>query len=117
MNIFTHLHIALTALTTGVICLALAFWRLSGPRRVPMGVVIALISAGAVYLWRASANVGPLNQDGISGFSANDWLAPVIVFVALSVFADLVPPVNRERFLQVRGLATISALAVNVITI
>jgi hypothetical protein len=82
-----------------------------------VSILIGLISAGVVYLWRASANVAPLNQDGISGFSANDWLAPVVVFVALSVFADLVPPISRERFVQVRGLATISAFAVNVITI
>jgi hypothetical protein len=117
VNVFTHLHIALTALTTGVICFALAFWRLSGTRRLSLSVLIALFSAGAVYLWRVSANVVPLNQDGISAFSANDWLAPVIVFVALSVFAGLVPPISRARFVQVRGLATISAFVVNVVTI
>ena len=88
-----------------------------GPHRLPISILVGLISAGVVYLWRASANVVPLNQDGISGFSANDWLAPVVVFVALSVFADLARPGNRERFVQVRALATISAFAVNVITI
>jgi hypothetical protein len=117
VNVFTHLHIALTALTTGAICLALALWRMSGPRRLPLSILIGLISAAAVYLYRASANLVPLNQDGISGFSANDWLAPVVVFVALSVFADLVGPMNHERFAQIRGLATISAFAVNVVTI
>ena len=78
---------------------------------------MAVLVGGTVYLWRASANMPQLNNDGIPGFSANDWLAPVVTFVVLSVYADLVPPVNQRRFAQVRAAATIAAFAVNVITI
>lgn len=116
-DIFTHAHIALTALVTGAICLGISFWRIPGRRYAFLNVAIGLIAGLMVYLWRASANVASLNHDGIPGFSANDWLAPVLVFVALSVFADLVPPSDPRRFAQVRGAATLTAFAVNVITI
>jgi hypothetical protein len=114
---FTHGHIALTAAITGVICAGIAMWRLSGPRRLAAGLAVGVLAAGAVYLWRASANMAQLNNDGLPGYSANDWLAPVITFVALSIYADLTPPTNPRRFGQVRAAATIVAFAVNVITI
>jgi hypothetical protein len=117
VNVFSHLHIAVTALTAGVICFAIALWRIPPPRQFLWSIAIGLITAGAVYLWRASANVAALNQDGIGGLSANDWLAPVVVFVALSVFADLMPPIGDRRFAQVGALATVAVFAVNVIAI
>ena len=58
-----------------------------------------------------------LNNDGLQAYSANDWLAPVITFVALSIYADLLPPTNPRRFAHVRAAATIVTFAVNVITI
>ena len=117
VDIFTHLHIGLTSLLAGVICLALALWRTTGNGRVLISTAIGVIAGVTVYLWRASADVTPLNRDGLPGFSANDWLAPVVTFVALSVFADLLPPVHQRRFGQVRAAATLAVLAVNVITI
>lgn len=117
VNVFSHLHIAVTALTAGAISFAISVWRMPSPRRLLWSLAIGLITAGAVYLFRASANVVALNQDGISGFSANDWLAPVVVFVALSVFAGVMPPTGDRRFFQVRGLATIAVFAVNVVAI
>jgi hypothetical protein len=114
---FSHAHIAATAATTGVICAGIAVWRITGRRRIALGLVIGLLAGFAVFLWRASANMPQLNNDGLSGYSANDWLAPVVVFVVLSVYADLVPPSDPRRFRQVRALATIVAFAVNVITI
>ena len=116
-DIFTHGHIAVTALVTGTVCLAISWWRMPARRRAVLSVAIGVLAGSVVYLWRASANVVSLNRDGLPGFSANDWLAPVLVFVALSVFADLVPPSDPRRFAQVRGAATITAFAVNVITI
>ena len=80
-------------------------------------LIVGVLVAGAVYLWRASANMPQLNNDGIEGFSANDWLAPIITYVTLSLYADLFPPDDQRRFAQVRAAATIAALAVNVITI
>jgi len=47
----------------------------------------------------------------------HDWAAPVLVFVALSVYADLRAPADRRRYRQVRALCTLAALAVNVLTI
>jgi hypothetical protein len=114
---FSHAHIASTAAITGVICAAIGVWRLSGKRRVVLGLVVGVLAGLAVYFWRASANMPQLNNDGLSGYSANDWLAPVIVFVVLSVYADLIPPADPRRFRQVRAAATIVAFAVNVITI
>ncbi|MFI6951427.1 winged helix-turn-helix domain-containing protein [Streptomyces sp. NPDC050422] len=55
-----------------VLALATAFWRL------PEGTwaAVGLLSGASVFLWRASANMPQLNDDGLPGFSANDWLAP-----------------------------------------
>jgi hypothetical protein len=114
---FTHAHIALTAITTGVIAFAVGIWRFNGRRRWLDAAIVAVLVAGAVYLWRASANMPQLNNDGLPGYSANDWLAPAITFVTLSVYADLFPPVDHRRFAQVRAAATIAAFAINVITI
>lgn len=114
---FSHAHIAGTAATTGVIAAAIAIWRLPGRSRLIAGLVVGMLAGLAVYLWRASANMPQLNNDGIQGYSANDWLAPAIVFVVLTVYADLLPPRDPRRFGQVRAAATIIALAVNVITI
>jgi hypothetical protein len=80
-------------------------------------VPVAVISGLAVYLWRVSANMPQLNNDGLPGYSANDWLAPVVVFVALTVYADLRPPADLGRYRKIRALSTVVALAVNVITI
>lgn len=58
-----------------------------------------------------------LNSDGLRGFSANDWLAPVLTYVVLAGYADLRGPHEPRRFAQTRALAAIAALVVNVITI
>jgi hypothetical protein len=59
----------------------------------------------------------PLNNDGLPGFSANDWAAPILTFVFLTAYADLRTPADPHRYRQARALATMAALAVNVITI
>jgi hypothetical protein len=58
-----------------------------------------------------------LNRDGLHGFSANDWLAPVMVYVVLGVYELLARARGERRFGQVRALAFLAALAVNVVTI
>ena len=114
---FSHAHIAATAAMTGVICAGIAMWRFADKRRAVAGLIVGALATLAVYLLRASANMPQLNNDGIQGFSANDWLAPAIVFVVLSVYADLFPPADPRRFGQTRAAATLVAFAVNVITI
>ena len=58
-----------------------------------------------------------LNADYIKEFSANDWPAPMVTYVVLAGWADLRKPRDPARFGEVRALATLIALAVNVITI
>lgn len=51
--------------------------------------MVGVLSGLAVLVWRLSANMPALNDDGLPPFSANDWAAPVLTFVVLSVYADL----------------------------
>jgi hypothetical protein len=114
--IFSVGHILLTAAITSALALIIALWRL--PRTAwPDILAITVLSGVAVVLWRLSANMPALNDDGLPGFSANDWAAPVLTFVFLSLFADLRTPTDPDRYRQARALATLAALAVNVITI
>lgn len=114
--IFSAAHIGLTAILTAVIALAAAYWRLSRAAW-PHILAVAVLSGAAVFLWRFSANMPQLNDDGLPGFSANDWAAPIATFVFLTVYADLRPPVDADRYRQARALATLAALTINVITI
>ena len=109
-------HIAVTAGVTAVLALAAALWRLPRTMLVDQ-VAVAVLSFAAVLLERWSANMPQLNDDGLPGFSANDWLAPVLVYVFLAVYADLRSPVEPRRFAQARALAAVAALVVNVVTI
>lgn len=113
---FSAAHIALTAALTRVLALAAAAWRL--PRSAwPDVVAIGVLSGAAVFLWRISANMPQLNSDGLPGFSANDWLAPVMTYVFLSAYADLRSPADPRRYGQSRTIAVVISLLVNVVTI
>jgi hypothetical protein len=113
---FGATRIALTAALTGVLALGAAAWRL--PRTAwPDVVATGALSAAAVFLWRISANMPQLNSDGLPGFSANDWLAPVLTYVFLSAYADLRSPGDPRRYGQVRAIAVVISLVVNVVTI
>ena len=113
---FSAIHIALTGAVTGVLALAAAAWRL--PRTAwPDVVAIGVLSAASVFLWRISANMPQLNSDGLPGFSANDWLAPVMTYIFLSAYADLRSPGDPRRFGQIRAVAVLISLVVNVVTI
>jgi hypothetical protein len=117
IDVFSRTHIALTGIVSGIAAAGIGWWRFEGRRRLLDALIVGLLAAAAVFLWRASANMPQLNRDGLEGFSANDWLAPVIVYVALGVYAALEPPNDAPRFAQVRAGATIAAFAINVITI
>ena len=80
-------------------------------------VAVAVLAAGAVFLWRKSANMPQLNNDGLSPFSANDWLAPTLTYVVLGMYASVRRPGNDRRFAQARALAVLAAFVVNVVTI
>jgi hypothetical protein len=109
-------RIALTAALTGVLALAAAAWRL--PRTAwPDVVAIGVLSAASVFLWRISANMPQLNSDGLPGFSANDWLAPVMTYLFLSAYADLRSPGDPRRYGQIRMIVVAISLVVNVVTI
>ena len=90
---------------------------LNHERRIIDTLALGLLTAGAVFLLRKSANMTALNDDGLQGFSANDWLAPTVTFVVLGLYAAIRPPKDSRRFEQSRAAATLIAFAVNVITI
>ncbi|MDP9261284.1 MAG: hypothetical protein M3O89_04865 [Actinomycetota bacterium] len=114
---FTTAHIAATAAITGAVALAAGVLMLGRRGGLPESVVIAVLAAGAVFLWRKSANMPQLNNDGLSPFSANDWLAPMLTYVVLGMYASVRRPGNDRRFAQARSLAVLAAFAVNVVTI
>jgi hypothetical protein len=114
--VFTHAHILLTASVTAVLAAAAAYWRLGRGAWTDIAGV-ALAAGASVFLWRTSANMPQLNADGLPGFSANDWLAPVVTYVFLSAYAAARQPADTRRFDQARALAVLASLAVNVITI
>ena len=114
--IFTNVHILGTAVTTGVLTLGAAAWRLG--RAAWLDAAGLALSAGAsVFLYRASANMPQLNADGLPMFSANDWLAPVATYVFVSCYGAARPHLNQRHFHQTRALAVLASLAVNVLTI
>jgi hypothetical protein len=114
---FTTAHIATTASITGVVALVTGVLVLGRRRGLAESLVIAALAAGAVFLWRKSANMPQLNNDGLSPFSANDWLAPTLTYVVLGVYASVRRPGNDRRFAQARALAVLAAFVVNVVTI
>ena len=114
---FSTAHIAATAAITGAVALVAGVLVLGRRRGVAESVAIAILSAGAVFLWRKSANMPQLNNDGLSPFSANDWLAPTLTYVVLGLYASVRRPGNDRRFAQARALAVLAAFVVNVVTI
>jgi len=100
---FTALHIAVTALVTAAAGLPIILWRLR-PTYRGEAVILAALAGAAVFAWRLSANMPALNADGAAPFSANDWSAPVLVYVALGCYAGLRPPTDAPQ--QGRWAAT-----------
>jgi len=80
-------------------------------------LAVGVLSAAAVFLWRLSANMPQLNEDGLQGFSANDWAAPILAYLVLCGYTDLRRSADSDRFRRTRALVGVIALAVNVITI
>lgn len=86
--VFSHAHILLTAAVTAVFSFAAAWWRL-GHRAWADIAGVTLAAGVSVFLWRTSANMPQLNADGLPGFSANDWLAPAVTYLFISVYGAL----------------------------
>jgi hypothetical protein len=116
-SVFSTAHIALTGAISGLVAAPVALFWLRDEHRVLDTVAVGLLTAAAVFLLRKSANMPQLNDDGLSGFSANDWLAPTVTYVVLGIYGALRPPTEQRRYQQVRAAATAIALAVNVLTI
>jgi len=116
-DVFSSSHIALTALICGVAAALLSYFAL-GRRSVAVEcAVIGILTAASVFLWRKSANMPQLNRDGLREFSANDWLAPVVTFVFLSVYGALRRAGDDRAFARASALAVIAVLVVNVVAI
>ena len=116
-SVFSTAHIAVTALITGAGAFVVALLMLRRRSGVVDSLAIAVLSAGAVFLWRKSANMPQLNDDGLPPFSANDWLAPVLTYVVLGMYKTVRRPTNERSFAQACALAVIVAFIVNVVTI
>jgi hypothetical protein len=117
-GVFTTAHIAVTAAISGALAFLFALALLKRERRgLWESTIIGGLAAVAVFLWRKSANMPQLNDDGLQGFSANDWLAPTVTFFLLSLFGNLRPSHEERRFGQAVAIAAIVAFVVNVITI
>lgn len=116
-GVFTTSHIAVTAAITGAVALVAGVFLLGRRSGLVDAVAIAILSAAAVFLWRKSANMPQLNDDGMPPFSANDWLAPVLTYVVLGMYATVRRSSSDHRVGLARTLAVLAAFAVNVITI
>ena len=114
---FSTAHIALTGLLTGALAAALALVWFHDRNRVLDSLALGVLTAAAVFLLRKSANMPQLNDDGLSGFSANDWLAPTVTWVVLGIYGAFRVPVEPRRYGQSRAGATVIVFAVNVLTI
>jgi NADH:ubiquinone oxidoreductase subunit H len=117
MTIFSTSHILLTGLASGALAAVLAAWRLRTNGQTVDWAAIGVLTTVAVFLLRKSANMPQLNDDGLQGFSANDWLAPAVTFVVVSLYGSVRREGHERRFGQARALATIAAFVINVITI
>lgn len=116
-SIFSTGHIALTAIISGAIASLAGLLVIRGEQRTLDTVATGLLTAAAVFMLRKSANMPQLNNDGLNGFSANDWLAPTLTFVVLGIYAAIRPQHEPRRFQQARAAATAMAFAINVLTI
>jgi hypothetical protein len=116
-SIFTTGHIAATAAISGLAAATVAVLWLRGERRTLDALAIGLLTGGAVFLLRKSANMSQLNNDGLQPFSANDLLAPTVTFVVLGLYAAFRKPSEPRRFEPARAAATLIAFAINVVTI
>ena len=116
-SVFSTGHIVFTGVISGVIAAVFAALWLRGENRKLDSLAIGVLTAAAVFLLRKSANTPQLNDDGLQGFSANDWLAPTVTFVVLGVYGSFRAPSEPRRYEQARAVATVVAFAVNVVTI
>jgi hypothetical protein len=116
-DVFSSSHIALTALICGVAAALLSYFALGRRSVMVECAVLGILTAASVFLWRKSANMPQLNRDGLRELSANDWLAPVVTFVFLSVYGALRPVDEDRAFARARALAVIAVFVVNVVAI
>ena len=116
VGVFTTIHIAATAAISGGIALVLsaAILRRRTPEDTVANGVLAFV---AVFLWRKSANMPQLNDDGLAPFSANDWLAPMTTLMLLALYGAVRQPRDMGRFARACAAAVVVAFAVNVIAI
>jgi hypothetical protein len=116
-DVFSSSHIALTALICGAAAALLSYLALGRGAVIVECAVIGILTAASVFLWRRSANMPQLNRDGLREFSANDWLAPVVTFVFLSVYGAIRRDGENRAFARAKALAVIGVLVVNVVAI
>lgn len=80
-------------------------------------VLLAVVVGLSVLVWRAFANVAPLNNDVIPPISPNDMLSPVVTYAALGWYAAFRLPADAGGWARTRALLALVAFIVNVIVI
>jgi Kef-type K+ transport system membrane component KefB len=113
---FSTAHIGVTAALVGLATLVIVV-ALDRPVRPRLVAGVVLTTTAGTFAWRMVANVGALNEDGVSWVSANDVLAPMLTYLLLGMYAAFVPPSNADRFERIRCLLAGVALVINVIAI
>jgi hypothetical protein len=67
--------------------------------------------------WRSAGNVPLLNDDPIPPFSPNDFLCPMLTFVALELYAAFRQPSLPSNWEKTRAGLTLVSFVVNVLVI
>jgi len=79
--------------------------------------LLAFVVGLSVLAWRSAANVPLLNDDPIPPFSPNDFLCPLVTFVALELYAAFRKPGSLSNWERTRAWLTLVAFVVNVFAI
>jgi hypothetical protein len=80
-------------------------------------VLLAIVVAFSILLWRAAGNTQLLNDDPMPLVSPNDVLCPIVTYVCLGLYAALRQFPHAQGWPRVRALLTLVSFVVNVVTI
>ena len=92
-------------------------WARDAAPRLGDAVLMSLVVAVSILLWREAGNTPALNDDPIPVVSPNDVLCPVITYVCLGILAGFRSNLGGAHWARVRALLTLVSLVVNVATI
>jgi hypothetical protein len=114
-------HVVVTAMSGGVFSLIVLVlydrWKPGTGIGGQDALIIAVVVALSILLWREAGNTAVLNDDPIPLVSPNDVLCPMVTYVCLSMLAGIRGTLQRPEWPRVCGILTLLSFAVNVATI